>query len=67
MSTAITKRAIQLDISLEALILDALTALAEPTDSDDIPKDVVLESLRISLEDVKAGRVYPIRVVRKLR
>jgi hypothetical protein len=37
-----------------------LAELVEPADSDDTPKEVVLEGLRTSLEDVKAGRVYPI-------
>jgi hypothetical protein len=40
--------------------LESLTDLVELADPDDTPKEVVLESLRVSLEDVKAGRVYPI-------
>lgn len=56
----LTERATRLNIPLETLILDSLTDLVEPSDPDDTPKEVVLESLRASLEDVKAGRVYPI-------
>lgn len=57
---ALTKRANQRKISLETLILESLTELVEPPDPDDTPDEVVLESLRTSLEDAKAGRVYPI-------
>jgi predicted transcriptional regulator len=56
----LTERASQLDIPLETLILESLTDLVELADPDDTPKEIVLESLRGSLEDVKAGRVYPI-------
>jgi predicted transcriptional regulator len=56
----LTERARQLNIPLETLILESLADLVEPSDPDDTPKEVVLESLRVSLEDVKAGRVYPI-------
>jgi predicted transcriptional regulator len=56
----LTERASQLDIPLETLILESLTDLVELADSDDTPKEVVLESLRVSFEDAKAGRVYPI-------
>lgn len=56
----LTERATQLNIPLETLILDFLTELVEPLDPGDTPKTLVLESLRASLEDVKAGRVYPI-------
>jgi predicted transcriptional regulator len=56
----LTERASQLNIPLETLILESLADLVEPLDADDTPKAVVLESLRVSLEDVKAGRVYPI-------
>jgi predicted transcriptional regulator len=56
----LTERATQLDIPLETLILESLTDLVELADPDDTPKEIVLESLRVSLEDSKAGRVYPI-------
>jgi len=56
----LTERATQLNIPLETLIVDSLAELVELPDPDDTPKEVVLESLRASLEDVKAGRVYPI-------
>ncbi|NET48099.1 MAG: hypothetical protein F6K09_05090 [Merismopedia sp. SIO2A8] len=56
----LTARATQLNISLETLILDSLANIVEPTDPDDTPKEVVLERLQASLEDVKAGKVYPI-------
>jgi predicted transcriptional regulator len=56
----LAERATQLNIPLETLILDSLAELVEPSDPDDTPKEVVLEGLRTSLEDVKAGRVYPI-------
>jgi len=56
----LTERASQLNIPLETLILESLADLVEPLDPDDTPKEVVLESLRVSLEDVKAGRIYPI-------
>jgi len=56
----LAERATQLNIPLETLILDSLAELVEPADPDDTPKKVVLEGLRVSLEDVKAGRVYPI-------
>jgi predicted transcriptional regulator len=56
----LTERATQLDIPLETLILESLTDLVELADPDDTPKEIVLESLRVSLEDAKAGRVYPV-------
>ena len=56
----LTERASQLNIPLENLILESLADLVEPSDPDDTPTAVVLESLRASLEDVKAGRVYPL-------
>lgn len=56
----LTERATQLNLPLETLILDSLAELVKPSDPDDTPKEVVLESLRASLEDVKAGRTYPI-------
>lgn len=56
----LTERAIQLNVPLETLILDSLVQLVEPFDPDDTPKEIVLDSLRVALEDVKAGRVYPI-------
>ena len=56
----LTERASQLNIPLETLILESLADLVEPLDPDDTSKADVLESLRVSLEDVKAGRVYPI-------
>ncbi len=56
----LTERAIQLNVPLETLILDSLVQLVEPFDPDDTPKEIVLNSLRVALEDVKAGRVYPI-------
>ncbi len=54
----LAERAIQLNIPLEKLILVSLAEIVEPSDPDDTPKKVVLEGLRVSLEDVKAGRVY---------
>ena len=59
----LTERASQLNIPLETLILESLADLVEPLDPDDTPKAAVLESLRVSLEDVKAGRVYPIEAL----
>lgn len=41
-----------------------MTELVDPSDSDDTPKEVVPESLRASLENVKTGRVYPIEELR---
>lgn len=59
----LTERASQLNIPLETLILESLADLVKPLDPDDTPKAAVLESLRVSLEDVKAGRVYPIEAL----
>jgi predicted transcriptional regulator len=56
----LTERASQLDIPLETLILESLADLAEPADPDNTPKAFVIESLRVSLEAVKAGKVHPI-------
>jgi hypothetical protein len=56
----LTERASQLNIPLETLILASLADLAEPADPDDAPKGVVLESLRVSLEAAKAGRIHAI-------
>jgi predicted transcriptional regulator len=56
----LTERATQRNIPLETLILDSLAELVESLDPDDTPKAVVLQGLRASFEDVKAGRVYPI-------
>ena len=56
----LTERALQLNTSLENLILASLADLVEPVDPDDTPKEAVLERLQASLEDVKAGKVYPI-------
>ena len=56
----LTERASQLNIPLETLILESLADLVEPLDPDDTPKEAVLEGLKVSLEDARAGRVYPI-------
>ncbi|MEB3210747.1 MAG: hypothetical protein VKL39_05310 [Leptolyngbyaceae bacterium] len=56
----LTQRATELNISLEAFILDSLSHLAESSDPDDTPSELVLESLHVALEDVKAGRVFPV-------
>jgi len=56
----LTKRAAELNLSLESLILDSLAQLMAQADADDIPNSIVLEQLQNSLTDVKAGRIYPI-------
>ncbi|MEM1292506.1 MAG: hypothetical protein AAGH67_13635 [Cyanobacteria bacterium P01_H01_bin.162] len=56
----LTERAAQLNILLETLILNALAEVIHPSAPDDTPNEVVLDSLRAALEDVQAGRAYPI-------
>lgn len=50
----------KLNISLESLIIQSLTQATSQVDEDDMPKDVVLASLRRSLQDAKDGKVRPV-------
>jgi len=50
----------QLNISLETLVLTSLQQLVEQTDLDDEPEELILESLRTSLQQIREGKVHPI-------
>jgi predicted transcriptional regulator len=65
---ALTEAAHQTNQTAEDLVLDLLCQelrsqseeFPEEFDPDDTPTEVVLQGLKRALEDVKAGRVYPI-------
>jgi uncharacterized protein (DUF1778 family) len=61
----LTRRAAQLNLSLETFVLQSLHQLAQETDADqedyeDEPKESILASLRTALQEVKEGKVHPI-------
>ncbi len=62
LQASLTEQASQLNLSLEALILQTLQA-APPqpaSDPDDEPEALILESLRTSLQQIRDGKVRPI-------
>lgn len=50
----------KLNLPLEEFVLQSLTQIVSTVDEDDEPEEVILSSLRQSLQDVKAGRVRPV-------
>jgi predicted transcriptional regulator len=58
----ITRRAAQLNISLETFVLQSLQQViqAEANEYEDEPKEAILASLRTALQEVKEGKIHPI-------
>jgi predicted transcriptional regulator len=63
----LTRRAAQLNISLETFVLESLYQVIQEHDADqenneyeDEPKEAILASLRTALQEVKDGKIHPI-------
>jgi hypothetical protein len=59
----LTRRAAQLNLPLEAFVLQSLHQLAQEADADqdeDESKESILASLRTALQEVQEGKVHPI-------
>ncbi|NJN59662.1 MAG: hypothetical protein HC879_20350 [Leptolyngbyaceae cyanobacterium SL_5_9] len=56
----LTLEAEKRNVSLEDLILQSLAQSIESSEQDDEPREVILESLHRSLQDVQVGRVRPV-------
>jgi predicted transcriptional regulator len=50
----------QLNVSLETLVLTSLQQIVAQPDPDDEPEELILESLRTSLQQIREGKVHPI-------
>jgi len=56
----LTQEAERLNISPEEFVLQSLTQSLQQVDDEDESKESILNSLRISLQEIKEGKILPV-------